>query len=103
MKDVAYSGKHSSLLRYINNYCSKKYYSAGPISQCYIDASLIKRLQNKLVSGQHFEPSLIFTSKGGAYPSGAQFKGAPKFCNIDTSGQFYKTFYGRKLSPFIIR
>jgi hypothetical protein len=30
MVEVMGSGKHSSLLRYGNNYCRKKFYSTGP-------------------------------------------------------------------------
>ncbi len=30
------------------------------------------------------------------------YEGEKKFCDIDTWGQFYKTFYGRKLGIFLI-
>ncbi len=42
------SGKHSSLLRYGNNYCRKKFYSTGPSGQFH------KKFQRNLCLYRHF-------------------------------------------------
>jgi hypothetical protein len=43
--EVIASGKHSSLLRYNNNYCHKKLYSTGPLS---------KNLSNFILQNYYF-------------------------------------------------
>jgi hypothetical protein len=42
--EVIGSRKHSSLLRYGNNYCRKKFYSTGPSIECHFSLCLVSQL-----------------------------------------------------------